>query len=391
MEQDACRCAMDRMEICFGESAESVPGLREVPEPWASLDDDMVDVRLRRVRAALGGSVVVLAHHYQVDGVIAHADHVGDSYALSCQARAEQSAKTIVFAGVHFMAESADVLTLGERRVILPDARAGCPMAEMASASLVEVALEELEDALGPVRPVAYMNTSAAVKDVVGRLGGSICTSSNAVAVVRAMLAEADRVLFVPDEHLGRNAGAAMGLEDDEVVVWSRHRPLGGRTPEELRRARLVLWDGYCSVHTAFRPEHVVQVRAAVPGVRVVVHPECPAPVVQLADASGSTAQIVRMVEAGDPGASFAIGTEIHLVERLRRRFPDREVRSLSPFQCVCATMYRVRPASLLWCLESLAAGQVVNRIRVSSDVASGARVALERMIAITEASGAVR
>jgi len=345
--------------------------------------DDTLDERIAAARARLGDQVVILGHHYQRDEVVRFADFRGDSLRLAQQAAAAE-ARYIVFCGVHFMAESADILRRPHQQVILPDLNAGCSMADMAEIGQVEACWRELES-VGPlgVVPITYMNSTAAIKAFTGEHGGSVCTSSNAAAVMRWAFARGERVLFLPDEHLGRNTAHRMGIPLEQMIVWDPSREMGGNTPGALRAARVILWKGYCSVHQRFLPEHVARVRREVPGVRVIVHPECRFEVVQLADEVGSTEQIVRTVTAAEPGSQWAVGTEIHLVNRLSRQFTDRRVMSLDPAVCVCTTMFRITPQHLLWTLENLAAGRVVNRIAVDDRTRHWARVALERMLSL--------
>ena len=345
--------------------------------------DDTLDERIAAARARLGDQVVILGHHYQRDEVVRFADFRGDSLRLAQQAAAAE-ARYIVFCGVHFMAESADILRRSHQQVILPDLNAGCSMADMAEIGQVEACWRELESA-GPlgVVPITYMNSTAAIKAFTGEHGGSVCTSSNAAAVMRWAFARGERVLFLPDEHLGRNTAHRMGIPLEQMIVWDPSREMGSNTPGALRAARVILWNGYCSVHQRFLPEHVARVRREVPGVRVIAHPECRFEVVQLADEVGSTEQIVRTVTAAEPGSQWAVGTEIHLVNRLSRQFTDRRVMSLDPAVCVCTTMFRITPQHLLWTLENLVAGRVVNRIAVDDRTRHWARVALERMLSL--------
>jgi len=345
--------------------------------------DDTLDERIAAARARLGDQVVILGHHYQRDEVVRFADFRGDSLRLAQQAAAAE-ARYIVFCGVHFMAESADILRRPHQQVILPDLNAGCSMADMAEIGQVEACWRELES-VGPlgIVPITYMNSTAAIKAFTGEHGGSVCTSSNAAAVMRWAFARGERVLFLPDEHLGRNTAHRMGIPLEQMIVWDPSREMGGNTPEAIRAARVILWNGYCSVHQRFLPEHVARVRREVPGVRVIVHPECRFEVVQLADEVGSTEQIVRTVTAAEPGSQWAVGTEIHLVNRLSRQFTDRRVMSLDPAVCVCTTMFRITPQHLLWTLENLVAGRVVNRIAVDDRTRHWARVALERMLSL--------
>ena len=345
--------------------------------------DHTLDERIAQAKACLGRDVVILGHHYQRHEVVKFADYRGDSLKLSQQA-ASTDARSIVFCGVHFMAESADILRQPHQQVILPDLAAGCSMADMAEIGQVETCWAELES-LGDVRvvPVTYMNSSAAIKAFTGERGGSVCTSSNAAAVMRWALERGERVLFLPDGHLGRNTAYRMGISLDQMVVWDPNRELGGNSEEAIRRARMILWKGYCSVHQRFLPEHVDRVRSAYPGIRVIVHPECRWEVVQKADHVGSTEQIIRTVTAAEPGSTWAVGTEIHLVNRLSKQLADRTVMSLDPSVCVCTTMFRISPQHLLWALENLVAGRVVNRIVVDDQVRHWARVALERMLSL--------
>jgi quinolinate synthase len=347
------------------------------------MPDTSLDACIAAAKAQLGSDVVILGHHYQRDEVIRHADFRGDSLKLSQQAAATDS-KYIIFCGVHFMAESADILCRGHQQVILPDLNAGCSMADMADISQVETCWAELES-LGELKvvPVTYMNSSAAIKGFTGVRGGSVCTSSNAAAVMRWAFAHGERVLFLPDEHLGRNTAYRMGIPLDLMVVWDPYRELGGNTPEALRCARVILWKGYCSVHQRFRPEHVARVRREHPGIKVIAHPECRWEVCELCDAIGSTEQIIRTVKSSPPGTSWAVGTEIHLVNRLGKELAEHFVISLDPNVCVCTTMFRIAPQHLLWALDNLVAGRVVNRILVHDETKQWARVALERMLSL--------
>ena len=348
-------------------------------------DETAVVQAIGRRKAELADQLLILGHHYQQEAVYQFADVTGDSLKLARQAAEARERKYIVFCGVHFMAESADILTSDEQIVILPDLRAGCPMAEMASPDDVQWAWEELAEAVGDARvlPITYVNSSAAVKAFVGRRGGAVCTSSNARRVLEWALARGDKVFFLPDEHLGRNTAYDLGIAEDEVVLWRRRLPLGGNTAEALRRARVLLWDGYCTVHMQFRPAHVRQWRERNPQINIIVHPECRHEVVRLADHAGSTETIIATVRDAPAGSAWAIGTEINLVERLARRFADKEIHSLSPFQCLCSTMYRIKPGYLLWVLDNLAEGRVVNQIAVDRETAAAARLALDRMLEI--------
>ena len=356
-------------------------------EDYFGLSDHELSERIEAARGALGPRLVILGHHYQRDDVIRHADFTGDSFKLSMLAAARPEAEFIVFCGVHFMAESADILSAPHQKVILPDLGAGCSMADMATAEQVEDAWEQLESigVVGDfsVMPITYMNSSAAIKAFCGRHGGVVCTSSNAVPLFDKSLKEADKLFFFPDQHLGRNTGVRFGIPVEQMALWDPARELGGNTEEQLRAARLILWKGHCSVHGRFRPWHVEQVRREVPGINVLVHPECIREVVEQSDYNGSTEYIIKTLEAAPAGSSWAVGTEVNLVNRLISRFPDKHIRLLAPDLCMCATMFRIAPQNLAWTLESLAAGEVVNQITVPVETAHWARVALDRMLAI--------
>jgi quinolinate synthase len=370
-----------------GRDAESERGV-ECPGALPSASDPTLVERARAARAALGDRAFVLGHHYQRDEVIQFADVTGDSFKLAQQAAARPEAEFIVFCGVHFMAESADILTAEHQQVVLPDLAAGCSMADMATFDQVEEAWETLADAgvADTTVPVSYMNSSAAIKGFTGRHGGTICTSSNARRALEWAFGPrgAERVLFLPDQHLGRNTAVLeMGMSLDDCVVYDPHRPGGGVAPERLRRARTVLWRGHCSVHGRFRKESVDDVRARIPGVTVIVHPECRHDVVLAADLVGSTERIIQTVDAAPAGSAFAVGTELNLVRRLATRHPDKSVVFLDRTVCFCSTMNRIDLPHLVWALESLAAGDVVNRISVDPDTAEYARAALDQMLAL--------
>ena len=352
-------------------------------DSYLLVPDNTLDARIAAAKARLGKNVVILGHHYQRDEVVRFADFRGDSLKLSQQA-ASTDAKYIVFCGVHFMAESADILSRAGQVTILPDLNAGCSMADMADIGQVEACWEELESVGGlKVIPVTYMNSTAAIKGFTGERGGAVCTSSNAAAVIRFAFEHGERVLFLPDEHLGRNTAFRMGIPLEQMVVWDPFRELGGNTPEQLRNAKMILWKGYCSVHQRFLPEHVDRVRREIPGVKVIVHPECRFEVVQKADMTGSTEQIAKIIRAAEPGSQWVVGTEIHLVNRLSKELPDRTVQSLDPNVCVCTTMFRISPQHLLWTLDNLVEGRVVNQIVVDEKTKQWARVALERMLSL--------
>jgi len=352
-------------------------------DSYLLVPDNTLDARIAAAKARLGKNVVILGHHYQRDEVVKFADFRGDSLKLSQQA-ASTDAKYIVFCGVHFMAESADILSRAGQVTIIPDLNAGCSMADMADIGQVEACWEELESVGGlKVIPVTYMNSTAAIKGFTGGRGGAVCTSSNADKVIHFAFEHGERVLFLPDEHLGRNTAFRMGIPLEQMVVWDPFRELGGNTPEQLRNAKMILWKGYCSVHQRFLPEHVDRVRREIPGVKVIVHPECRFEVVQKADMTGSTEQIAKVIRAAEPGSQWVVGTEIHLVNRLSKELPDRTVQSLDPNVCVCTTMFRISPQHLLWTLENLVEGRVVNQIIVDEKTKKWARVALERMLSL--------
>ncbi len=351
----------------------------------APSDPDLV-ARASAAKAALGDRVFVLGHHYQRDEVIAFADVTGDSFKLAQQAAAHPEAEFIVFAGVHFMAESADILTSADQQVILPDLAAGCSMADMAAIGQVEDCWQALVDAgvADVTVPITYMNSTAAIKAFTGRHGGAVCTSSNAERSLQWAFEQGDKVLFLPDQHLGRNTAVRdLGLSLDECVVYNPNRPMGGLTVEQLRAAKVILWKGHCSVHGRFTPDCVDEVRERVPGVTVIVHPECAYDVVEKADVVGSTEKIIATVTAAEPGSAWAIGTELNLVKRLALANPDKEIVYLDRTVCYCSTMNRIDLPHLVWALESLASGTVVNRIEVEPDTAHWAKVALDRMLAL--------
>ena len=356
-----------------------------LPDDYTLASDDELVARIAAAKDARGECLLILGHHYQRDEVIRWADLVGDSFKLARFAADNDHATDIVFCGVHFMAESADVLTGDHQRVILPDLNAGCSMADMANIDQVEEAWDEITGitAIDRVVPITYMNSSAALKAFVGRNGGAVCTSSNARAVLEWAFGRGDKVLFFPDQHLGRNTAHAMGYPLDRMVVWDPKQDLGGNSERAVREADFVLWKGHCSVHALFRPEHVDQVRAKYPNMKVMVHPECKWEVVQKADLAGSTAYIVKQVESAPPGSEWAIGTEVHLVHRLAQQHPDQKIIVLSDCQCLCTTMFRIDLPHLCWTLENLVEGKVVNEIKVDPHTRQWATIALERMLAI--------
>jgi quinolinate synthase len=355
-------------------------------ENYLALPDQSMDDRIAAARKRLGTSTILLGHHYQRDEVIRFADFTGDSYKLS-KVAAETEAQYIVFCGVHFMAESADVLGRDDQQVILPDLNAGCSMADMAEISQVEACWEALEriGVAAETIPITYMNSTAAIKAFCGERGGLVCTSSNARAAFEWAFARAKCLLFLPDQHLGRNTGYAMGIPLEQMTVWDPWGLQGGQTAAALAASRILLWKGHCSVHQRFLPSHVDAVRAKYSGIQVIVHPECRWEVCQKADALGSTERIISIVEEAPSGTTFAIGTEIHLVNRLAKRFAaeGKRIISLDDHGCLCTTMYRISPQHLAWALENLVEGRVVNRIKVRSNVKQSARVALDRMLEI--------
>ncbi len=357
----------------------------------APSDPDLVE-RARAAKAALGDRVFILGHHYQRDEVIQFADATGDSFKLAQQAAAHPEAEFIVFEGVHFMAESADILTGDSQQVVLPDMAAGCSMADMATIAQVEACwdlLTELGIADRTV-PITYMNSSAAIKAFTGRHGGAVCTSSNAERSLTWAFEQGEKVLFLPDQHLGRNTAVIdLGMSLDDCVVYHPNRPRGGLTDEQLRNARMILWRGHCSVHGRFTPETVDEVRERVPGVTVIVHPECAYEVVSKADVIGSTEKIIATIAAAEPGTAWAVGTELNLVKRLAEQHPDKEIIYLDKTVCFCSTMNRIDLPHLVWALESLVEGTVPNRITVDPDTQHWAKVALDRMLALPGPSAA--
>jgi quinolinate synthase len=345
-----------------------------------------MDARIAGARATLGKDVVLLGHHYQRDEVIRFADYTGDSYKLS-KVASETDSKYMIFCGVHFMAETADVLAKPWQQVILPDLNAGCSMADMAEIGQVEDCWDSLDRAglTDDLIPLTYMNSAAAIKAFCGERGGLVCTSSNARGAFEWAFAHAGKILFLPDQHLGRNTAFAMGIPLSEMVVWDPYQINGGLSPDRLKSAKVILWKGHCSVHQRFLPEHVDRVRANYPGMQVIVHPECRWEVCQKADAIGSTERIIDVIEKAPEGTSFAVGTEIHLVNRMAKKFAplSKKVITLDDAGCLCTTMYRISPQHLAWALENLVEGRVVNHIHVDDDVKHWAKVALDRMLEI--------
>jgi quinolinate synthase len=362
-----------------------------IPREYARMDAEELDRRIAAARAALGDRLVILGHHYQREEIIKWADARGDSFKLAQFAASRPEADYILFCGVHFMAESADILSGPHQRVILPNPAAGCSMADMANIAEVEECWQDLTDLYRDeadgdkqtIIPVTYMNSAADLKAFCGRNGGIVCTSSNAASVLRWAFERGQRVLFFPDEHLGRNTALEMGIPEDEIVVWDQRRDFGGITDDAtLTHARVVLWKGWCSTHQRFTVEQIAQARSEHPGVRIVVHPECQHAVVAAADCNGSTEYIIKVVEESPAGTVWGVGTEVNLVKRLAREHPDKTIFCLDPVVCPCSTMYRIHPAYLAWVLEELVAGRVVNQVSVDPETTIWAKVALERMLA---------
>jgi quinolinate synthase len=361
---------------------------QDIPSAYWSLSADELTARIEAARRALGTRLIILGHHYQREDIIAFADYRGDSFKLARWAAEHPESEYIVFCGVHFMAEAADILSAPHQKVMLPNMAAGCSMSDMADPDDVYNAWAELEE-LGIAQdtvPITYMNSAAALKAFVGEHGGAVCTSSNAAKVMEWAFAQKKRVLFFPDQHLGRNTGYKMGVPLDEMVLWGWARPygsMGGQTLETLQRSRVILWAGHCSVHQRFTPQQISDAREKYPDITVIVHPECRFETVQAADLNGSTEFIAKTIAEAPAGAKFAVGTEINLVSRLAKENPDKTVFCLDPVVCPCSTMYRVHPAYLAWTLESLVEGRIVNQIVVPEDIAANAKLALDRMLAI--------
>lgn len=375
--------------------AAAEPAFRDV-KPYKSLSNEELSARIEAVRRELGPKLLILGHHYQQDEVIAHADLRGDSYQLSQMAADSSECRAIAFCGVHFMAETADILAnrpdkLAERdgervRVILPDMAAGCSMADMAAIGQIEDAWSQLGEVIDTERliPVTYINSAASLKAFVGRHGGIVCTSSNAKAAIEWAFQRGDRVMFFPDQHLGRNTALGMNITNDQMPVWDPYETdLGGNTEAELESSKVILWKGHCSVHQMFKPEHIAMFRDQHPGIQILVHPECPQDVFELADEYGSTGKIINTVKNAPAGTKWAIGTELHLVNRLKQEHPEQEIHFLSPVVCMCATMYRIDLAHLAWSLENLRDGSPVNTVEVDEETSKWSLVALERMLEV--------
>ena len=369
----------------------ATPRQGQLPEEYKLASDAELDARIRAAKESLGEKAVILGHFYQRDEVIQYADFVGDSFQLANAALTKPDAEAIVFCGVHFMAETADILSRPEQAVVLPNLAAGCSMADMADADSVEECWEQLEEIYGtepdadgrvPVIPVTYMNSSAALKAFCGEHGGIVCTSSNAKTVLEWAFERGQRVLFFPDQHLGRNTAKALGVPLEQMPMWNPNKDLGGNTEQALLDSKVILWHGFCSVHKRFSVAQIEKARADFPGVNVIVHPECPMDVVDAADSAGSTDFIKKAIAAATEPTTFAIGTEINMVNRLAAEYPQHTIFCLDPVICPCSTMYRIHPGYLAWVLEELVAGRVVNRITVDDAVQSNAKTALERMLA---------
>ncbi|MCG9894206.1 MAG: quinolinate synthase NadA [Fimbriimonadaceae bacterium] len=369
--------------------------MHQVPLPsfYTDLSEDQAAERIEAARRELGSRLVILGHHYQRDEIIRHADFRGDSYKLAKDATLRPEAEFIVFCGVHFMAESADILTPDHQKVILPNLAAGCSMADMANRFQVRSAWKQIGQVcdLGEVIPVTYINSAANIKAFVGENGGTVCTSTNAPAALEWALTQGRKVIFFPDQHLGRNTAWKMGYDPEaDMCLWDPFQPMGGNTPEKVAASTFILWKGHCSVHKRFTVEQIAAARESHPGVNILVHPECPLGVVKQADFAGSTEYIIKKVRDAAPGSVWAVGTEINLVSRLAKELPDRTVFCLDPQICPCSTMYRIHPSYLSWVLDRLLDGEVVNQIRVPEAVAVPARVALQRMLTIGTGASAV-
>ena len=355
----------------------------ELPPRYTLASEEENRERIAAIKRDMGERLVILGHHYQCDEVIQFADYTGDSFKLARLATSRPEARYIVFCGVHFMAESADILADDDQVVVLPDLSAGCSMADMADIDQTEEAWAALTGVHGDdaYLPITYMNSSAAIKAFCGRHGGVVCTSSNAETVYRWALDQKKRILFLPDQHLGRNVGHDMGIALEEMAVWDPHALPADNFADGAAEAKVVLWKGHCSVHGRFLPEHIDEVKARHEGIRVISHPECTFEVVQKSDASGSTEKIIQTIANSEPGSKWAVGTEIHLVHRLAHDHPDKTIVSLAGMSCLCATMYRIDPPHLLWALENLSRDEVVNQVSVDTETARDARIALNRML----------
>ncbi len=394
--------APDRLTVlpgiaCEADSIATVPLVEErsfgfwqqdIPREYLALQPQAISDRIAAARKRLGTRCIVLGHHYQREDVIQFADFVGDSFKLSQWAAEHAESEYIVFCGVHFMAEAADILSAPHQKVVLPNMAAGCSMADMADPEDVYACWDELEAAgiADETVPITYMNSAAALKAFVGQHGGAVCTSSNAPKVLEWAFAHKKRALFFPDQHLGRNTGVKMGVPMNEMPLWNYNQPygsLGGMTEADLERSRIILWQGHCSVHQRFTVDQIRDARERIPGVQIVVHPECRLETVQAADCDGSTEFIAKTIANAPSGSAWGVGTEINLVSRLAKENPDKTVFCLDPVVCPCSTMYRVHPAYLAWALEGLAEGHIVNQIVVPAETARWAKVALDKMLKI--------
>lgn len=365
------------------EGAGVAAGMRVIDE-YLNLGEVELSERIMEAKRKLGSRVMILGHHYQRDDVICHADLTGDSFKLAQMASRRPEADYIVFCGVHFMAESADILSGAHQQVILPDLAAGCSMADMARLEQVETAWEQLHElGIDSILPITYMNSAANIKAFCGRHDGVVCTSSNAAPLFDWAFKQKEKLFFFPDEHLGRNTGVKFGIPLDRMAVWDPRLELGGNTPEQLENAKIILWKGFCSVHGRFLERHVDDRRAEHPGIKILVHPECRYEVVAKSDLNGSTENIIKTINEAPAGSKWAIGTELNLVNRLANRHPDKLITLLAPDLCMCATMFRIAPENLLWSLENLVHGNVVNQIKVDDETAKDARIALDRMLEI--------
>jgi quinolinate synthase len=372
--------AYDRL-VAYGVSANRQ---EKIPTTYFKMPSEERDAKIRALRERLGTRLTILGHHYQRDEVIQFADFQGDSYKLSQLAATQRDAEYTLFCGVHFMAESADILGKADQKVILPNMEAGCSMADMAKPEDVEVAWEQLHGlGIDGIIPITYMNSAASIKAFCGRNGGIVCTSSNATRVYDWAFARGERVMFFPDEHLGRNTAIKKGIPQDQMVVWDPFKPLGGNSAEALENAKVILWKGYCSVHARFSVEQIQKARLDHPDVNVIVHPECRAEVVAASDYDGSTEYIIDVIRDAPAGTTWAVGTEINLVRRLQAQMPEKTIFCLDPVICPCSTMYRVHPAYILWALEHLVAGEVVNQVTVDPQTREDAKIALDRMLSV--------
>ncbi len=387
MYTDPDTCPTDALvPVPLVEEPAFVSWQQDIPREYLAMSPEELDRRIASARARLGARLTILGHHYQRDEVIKYADFTGDSFKLARHAAEQKDLEFVLFCGVHFMAESADILTSEDVRVILPNMAAGCSMADMADPDDVYQAWDEIHEMLGAeasVIPVTYMNSAANLKAFVGEREGLVCTSSNADKALSYAFARGEKVLFFPDQHLGRNTGYAMGIPLDEMVLWNWRMPNGGTTPEQLKKAKIILWQGHCSTHQRFTVDQIEKARQDHPDVRVIVHPECRWETVQAADENGSTEKIVKAITESPAGSVWAVGTEINLVNRLANENPDKTVFCLDPVVCPCSTMYRIHPAYIAWVLESLIQGRVVNEVKVDAETRRWSLVALERMLAL--------